>query len=151
MEVKIKEKRSELTQLIRDYSHFQKELWRKIPYLALEADGRRGYSDSCSLAYASGFWPISASCNEGCYEALVDLENGNLVSPDIFSTNGESFYPCPDKGVLKLAFSLDEIDAGKLIKTLEKEIQIQDNNEAKKLREENRKKYGITKLYSRKK
>ncbi len=61
-----------LAEKIRDYSRNQKELWRKVPYLALQADGHGGYSSTYQLAYIHGYWEAGES-------VYVDLENGELI------------------------------------------------------------------------
>ena len=75
----LEELKCELVERIRKYSRSQKEDWRKVPMLALEAEGRTGYSDNRSRAYMQGFWALEESVKDGYYRAYIDLETGDIV------------------------------------------------------------------------
>jgi hypothetical protein len=108
---------------IRDYSRSQKELWRRVPLLALEADGRSGYCDSYSMAYRQGFWPLAAA------PVYVDLASGELL--DAYAASGSIsicdldvpkdsvIKPARNADVLRLAHNPGELDATRLIRSLE--------------------------------
>lgn len=107
----------ELTDFIRDFSKEQKDLWQKVPYLALQADGRSGYSGQYSRAYEQGYWAIKGSTSEGRYTVYVDLETGELV--DAFDPR----KPADNKNVivLALALALKELKAAEIVKKLSDE------------------------------
>jgi len=69
----------EQAKLIRDYVKSQLKLWQKIPYLAVQAQGRErqkgfgGFSDNYNLAYEHGLWRLGAG------NLFVDCENAELV------------------------------------------------------------------------
>jgi hypothetical protein len=100
---------------IRSYSKEQKSFWNQLPYWALEADGRTGFSDSYSRAYRTGYWAVDKSIINGCYTVYVDLENGELVN---------AFDPRKKANaidVLRLAFDLDTLDAASTVEWVKEE------------------------------
>jgi len=114
-------KRRSLVKDICDYSISQKNLWRRVPYLALEADGRTGFGDNYSRAYNGGFWALDGSIVNGGYEVYVHLTTGNLVDA-YFASNSLSvsgvdirkeskLKRAKDSSILGL--DLDELDAQK--------------------------------------
>ncbi len=109
----IKNKRSELIQLIRDYAKSQKDLWQQVPYLALQADGRGGFSDAYGACYHEGYWTIFSSQMHsiGGYSVIVDCETGELVYP-------YKKGPAPDHCLLLI--NIEELDAEKVIAQLKK-------------------------------
>ncbi len=116
---------------IHDYSRSQKELWQRIPLLALEADGRTGFSDNYSRAYHNGFWALEGSVSSGHYSVYVDLATGELVDAysasrsfsvcDIDVPKDSTLKPARNVEVLNLAFNLDELDAQKIVASLEEQ------------------------------
>jgi hypothetical protein len=100
---------------IRAYTRSQKAFWQRVPYLALQADGRDGFSDQYSYAYHYGYWQLSGSASGGYYNVYVDLATGELVNPV------DRKKPAWDEDIAKLVPHLDELDAGKLVKELEDE------------------------------
>ena len=98
---------------IRDYSKSQIKLWQRIPLLALEADGRTGFRGNYSKAYHNGFWALDGSFSDGHYLVYVDLSNGELVDEYVLK-------PARNKEVLQLVFNLEELDAQKIVTSLEK-------------------------------
>lgn len=120
----------QVVETVRDYARSQKKFWQKIPLLALEADGRKGFSDNYSRAYKSGFWALNGSINGGHYSVYVDLATGELVD-SYFASN--SFSVCDsdvpkdstitlarNEDILKLVFNLEELDAKKIVSSLKK-------------------------------
>lgn len=105
---KVKGGMHQVAEEIRRYSREQCGRWRRVPALALEADGRQGYSDQYRMAYSHGFWGIG-----GMY---VDLLSGELVC---FRGFGESVpNPADDATVIALADNLAVLDAKALITRL---------------------------------
>jgi len=113
-ESELNSKAEDLVAKIREFSKSQKELWQKIPYLSLQADGRAGYSDGLSRAYRNGFWELECSLVSGFYQVYVDLETGELVNASSVSARQAS-----DKNVLKIALNLEQLNAQKIITCLE--------------------------------
>lgn len=110
----IAQKRSEMASLIRQYSRSQKELWQQVPYLALQANGRGGFSEHYSRCYSQGYWIISSSSNHsggGFYTVIVNCETGELVYP-------HKKEPASDHFLMNI--SIEELDASKVIKDLKK-------------------------------
>ena len=106
---------------IRNYTTSQKELWQKVPLLALEADGRTGFKDNYSRAYNHGFWALEGSINNGYYSVYVDLATGDLINP--YSSSDQAFEPAGEERVLKLALNLNELDAQRIVTNLEEKAQ----------------------------
>ena len=104
---------------IRNYSTSQKELWQKVPLLALEADGRMGFKDTYARAYNQGFWALEGSVNNGYYSVYVDLATGDLIN--FYASLNQVFEPAGEGSVLKLALNLNELDAKRIVTNLEEE------------------------------
>ncbi len=65
---------------IRKYYYRLVPLLRQIPYLALEADGRGGWSDDLGLAYECCIMPIQQTdIGGGIYEMFIELRSGELI------------------------------------------------------------------------
>ncbi len=102
-----------LVSRVTEFSRRQKALWQKIPFLALSANGRSGYSDQYSRAYGQGYWAVEASVSDGEYCVYVDLETGKLVNAT------DPRRPAKAEDVLRIARSLDQLDAASIVKSLE--------------------------------
>lgn len=110
----IKQVMRNLAERVKRFSENERDLWQKVPYLALQADGRSGYSDQYSRAYDQGFWAIHSSAVNGYYRVYVDLETGRLADPsNLIKT------PC-DEDIITLAAHLDELDAQNIVTELGK-------------------------------
>ena len=96
---------------IRDYARSQRELWRQVPWLALEADGRTGFGEG--IVYRRGYLPV---LTVGYTKLYVDCESGELVR---WSEN--RMPPAEDADVLLLLKGMEELDASGLIDALEAE------------------------------
>lgn len=120
-----------LSERIRYVSCAQKDFWRKIPHLALEADGITGFSDQLATAYSAGYWKLPSSVRNGKYTAAVDLDSGKILDADsIFGTTYDTFHGevhiPPDKlerlasdaDVIQLAFHMNELNADKIANSL---------------------------------
>ena len=148
LEKYLKNTAEDLPDKIREYSQNQKELWRQVPYLALEADLRGSPRQDCQRAYSRGLWEVRNTDLSDYVNTYVNLETGELVN--------ENFRPLKNEEVLSLVFYFDSLNAQKLINRLEKEAKegypgYQKPEEVGKERERIRKLYGITKIYTRKK
>jgi hypothetical protein len=114
----------ELVDGIRQYSLSQNKLWQRVPLLALEADGRTGFSDQHARAYENGYWALESSAKEGRYQIFVDLADGRLVNPEYISPNGSKWKElAQDKIVIQLGFHLHELDASAITCGLELDAQ----------------------------
>jgi hypothetical protein len=104
---RIENTRHRLTTDIREYVRSQQEEWRLVPWLALQADGRGGYSEHHSYAYHHGRWFV----HEFGTGPLIDCASGELVR-----MNGRLLN---DHSVLELANSLNAITAKEVIAQLQ--------------------------------
>ena len=159
----------EIVKDIRDFSVFQKDLWQRVPWLALEADGRTGFLDKYSCAYDSGFWQLDGSIKNGHYQIYIDLATGELI--DAASVSGmplnlrdQEIVISPkengrklarEEGILGLAFHLNELDASMIISDLEREAQKPYGSYYKphaqeEWRNDLREKFGLEEVYTRK-
>lgn len=99
-----------LANKIREFCKSQKDLWKQIPALALNADGRTGWSDDLPMAYHHRFWPIMRLSE---YITLtIDLNKGEL------GLNGYIDRPAADKDIIGLGLMIEKIDASKIIEDL---------------------------------
>lgn len=140
--------REEAAEIVREFSRSQAEEWRKIPALALEADGRTGHSDQYSRAYRSGLWALRSGVRDGWYELFVDCATGDLVNA------GENLDPAPDHAVLRVLQRPEELDAQAIVERLEAEARKEhgsyyDADEKIAWREKTREETGVTSPYVR--
>ena len=138
----------DLPDKIREHSRLQKDLWRQIPYLALEADLRACARKDFQRAYSRGLWKVRNTDLSDYVNTYVNLETGELVN--------NNFRLLKNEEVLSLVFYLDDLNAEELVNRLKKEAKegypgYQKPEEVENHREIIRKRYGITKIYSRKK
>lgn len=70
-----------LPQMIREYAREQADMWRQIPHLALQADGRTGHNERYARAYQRGVWDISPDMGDLYRVAEVDCETGEILRP----------------------------------------------------------------------
>ncbi len=104
--------RKKLAVKIREYVRLQLKSWQRVPWLALQADGRGGYSDDYGKAYKYGLWPIL--CGKGGGTFFIDCMTGEIVH-----NVGEV---ASDDGVISYSVDLDLLDAAKIIARLEKQM-----------------------------
>jgi len=109
----IRQKRRELVSAVRSWVRSQKDLWQRVPYLALQADGRSGHLDKFAHAYYHGYWLLDASINNGYYCVSVDLANGELIDPN------KPTQKASDDSILVLVADIDALDAVKVVAYLE--------------------------------
>lgn len=134
-----------LEESIRDYSRSQVELWQQVPFLAhlveqkyndreerlgrlngYEEDDRRFMQEVAAWGYlgVGEFQEFLYTRNDRIVS--VDLETGKFYGPDPV----DSRKPVSFKDVLALANHLDELNAGKLVAKLKKEVRVQSKSEA---------------------
>ncbi len=137
-----------LAEKIRDYSRNQKELWRKVPYLALQADGHGGYSSTYQLAYIHGYWEAGES-------VYVDLENGELIQYP-YAPWEKQVEASNIKIVSLISPNFDRLNATAIISDLRMTGKCKDSDcvpigfkTVRKWRESLMEEYGIKKDYSR--
>ncbi len=99
---------------IRSYVLSGRNSWRRVPFLALQADGRCGFSGTYQRAYYSGLWSPSCIPNEYGYGIFVDCATGEIV--------GSNCNPVGYRVVLSLLNCLDQLDAVKIIQKLQEEV-----------------------------
>jgi hypothetical protein len=109
--------RAYLVTAVRDFARGQVAEWRKVPHLALEADGRTGFNDNHSRAYRQGVWAVLSSVRDRSYAVYVDLATGELIDAYDFHRNG-CCTPAQDADVLRLASNIDELEAAALVASL---------------------------------
>ena len=98
----------------------QLSLWRRVPWLALEADGRASHDDARCHAFMQGVWPAGEHARVDAAALLIDLRTGEIIRAAPFLTCG--WYQRPDDAeVLGLVGSLASLDAAALIARLEAE------------------------------
>ena len=115
---------------IRDYSKSQKEIWRRVPYLALQAWGVQEYYTTWSLAFKFGLWPLdwSTSKEDTPLSPFVDLATGELVDladevelKTLDYLVQEQLRPAQSYDVLELVEDLGQINSASIITRLENE------------------------------
>ena len=156
LEDRIATNAGDIVEMVREYSRTQNELWRRIPHLALEADGRTGHSETYGLAYSYGYWHLDRE-----YGIHVDLENGELVSSSNIWKGALDTHLLPDEKrlandskVAALIFNLHKLDARAImehLKTVARKPYGSYYNAKKKdvWREETRKIYDVTEIFKR--
>lgn len=132
----------ELVNLTRELSKSQKRIWQQVPFLALQADGRTGYSDQYSRAYRQGYWAVESTVHGGSYSVYVDLETGELVSA--FDPRKEA----RDEEVLMIASNPNQLDAVSLVTEIAKDAErpigsYYNAQEQEKWRQETLKEYNL--------
>lgn len=142
---------------IRAYCKSQVGLWQQVPLLALMADGRDGGMGFYERAYRDGLWAI-----DGCAHltaVFVDCDSGDLVRVQQIQMNRYYLSPAWDDRVLGLANKMGSLDAEHVIAALKKKIDNPlpswisqaDALERERDREERRKRYSVTPIYTRRK
>ena len=149
---------------ISNYSKSQKNLWQKIPLLALEADGISGFNDNYSRAYREGFWALEGSIDENGYSIYVDLSSGELIdaysASKVFSicnlkiSKNSMLEPAQKEKILKLAFNIKELNAQNIVNSLKKESKqpyssYYDSSKQKKWRTKTKTELNLPKKYTR--
>jgi hypothetical protein len=111
---KIRSDRKELVAGVRAYVRAQKEEWRRVPWLALHADGWDGvYSARYQYAYLHGFW-LTGDSNAS---PAIDCATGELVG----LTVGCATLSLSDWNIVGLSGALDKLDAARALRHLEQD------------------------------
>jgi hypothetical protein len=76
---KLNDRLGELADGVRGFSRGQADIWRQLPYLALQGDGTSGYSSFNGKLYEHGLLHVNGD-SAGLYGTFVDCENGNVLS-----------------------------------------------------------------------
>jgi hypothetical protein len=135
---------------IRNYIKSQRRLWRKVPWLALHANGQSGgFRDALQYCYLEGIWGIFVSMGDGHYQyVFVDCDSGEIV-------NSPS-HPETDENVMRLLGYLDNLDAASVIERLEAKARektprsaAKTHGELQEWREEIIERTGLKKIYRR--
>jgi hypothetical protein len=140
--------RKQITKDIRTYVRSQKEEWRRVPWLALQADGRGGYSEHYQYAYSYGLWFVHRMGTR----PVIDCATGELTTPYESS-------PLSDDEVFELGNHLDDLTATLVTRRLHlaasNKIPSWSNQEEfdarAKWRTELAERYKLERLYSREK
>lgn len=117
LEKRVENSLKEISKEVRIYFKKQKDDLQKIPWLALQANGRGGYSSTNQWAYELGLWKIN-------YSIVVDLESGDLLCS---SWNGEKIDLAQDLDLYLLAPSLRGHYAKGIINDLKRQLEYEDN------------------------
>lgn len=136
---------AEYVEGLREYSRSQVELWKKIPWLALQAEGISGFSDEGASRYGSGY--LRLLVENGSYRIFLDLDTGEICS---------SFHPiklASDHDVIKLTPA--DLDAQAYIDELVQEGSrpigsYYNADEIREWRRERAKAHELTERYERK-
>lgn len=147
--------RDALIASIHAYSKSQVELWRKVPWLALQADGRSGAMGSFERAYRDGIWAIDGS--DQISATFVDCDTGALVRLSQRQSNSYQIVPAWDDRVLYLAAKPEKVDASSVIAQLTKKVAApreryiseEEALERDRLRVEFANKHSLTEIYVR--
>lgn len=142
---------------IRSYSHSQKDLWQKVPYLALEVDGKFGFNEIYRLAYEEGYWVLCHNESKPLIvHNLVDLETGDIIQGRSLDSKIPKLASAIELiDLLNSSNSIDELDAQKIIKNLKGIIRehypsYYNPKEQDEWRNRTREELGLEKLYKRK-
>lgn len=141
----------EMVQDIRAYSKSQKDLWRRIPFLAIKAQGHDG-NYHYNKIFSTGYMGLRPSFNErsrgeGHYKVVVDLATGNLL--DGFDIDLGFVRSAKPGDLLALLANLDCLDAQRHVKEFEKKAII--NKSRMSFVHEMAETYGVDELYVRRK
>lgn len=134
----VSELRDTLAATVRKRAHDQVELWKRVPWLSLQADGRTGFGPS---HYLQGYLPVAQTA--GWYTVYVDLDTGDLVN----ASHVEQI--APDSAIMDL-----DIDAEKIVARLEERAQVPhgsyyDVEQQEEWRRRMAEGHGITERYER--
>lgn len=151
----IKAARDATVASVRAYCTSQVDLWRKVPWLALQADGRSGAMGSYERAYYDGLWAIDG--HTIISTTFVDCDTGALVRLMQPQSNRYQIVPAWDDRVLQLATKPGVLTASLAITSLTAKAAAPrasyiSKDEALKrdqLRAEIAHKYSVTEIYTR--
>lgn len=111
--------RGDYIDALRQFCREQKSLWQQVPWMALQADGRTGWSESYARAYKSGYWTIDRVRVHSYYVGFVDLATGELVGIG----PGKSLSTAtPLSGDFVLQVTIKDIDAAHVIGEIQQDV-----------------------------
>ncbi len=128
----------------------QAELWKKVPFLALEANGRSGYSDDWNVAYQHGYWALRDIRTKQTL-AYIDCENGKLRAANECTIENTT----PSKrDLLIILADLKMADAEAVVENLQQQSTRPhssgyDPDQQEEWRKSQREKYGVEETYRR--
>lgn len=134
--------REQLANEVRYYCRSQVAIWRTIPWLVIETEGRGGWSDSSWVA-RYGLYQLDSSA--GCYTMHVDCSDGTLL---------HGLTPATDEQIIKISGNLAMLDAGKIVEYLRRKMnwEYSDGGSPKAhdaAKAQERRKYKVTPEYAR--
>jgi hypothetical protein len=147
----IEGQRACLVTAIRDYAREQVAEWRRVPHLALEAEGRAEHCENRARAYVYGVWAVLGDTRDRRLAVYVDLATGELVDAYDFERN-RVCTPAQDSEVLKIALAIGQLDAYALVAELEAKGRVAYASFYVATRQDEwrdgmRRKHGVTKVY----
>ncbi len=104
-----------------EYSKSQVDLWRKIPLLAWEANGRNGWVKTYELAYVENLWAVIDSSNGGYYRVYINILTGEPIDSFQYFYNNKKILPALHKDLLSC--DLIHFNASKQIEFLEYQLE----------------------------
>lgn len=104
--------RADTADAVREAVRAESMVWALVPSLALESDGRTGYSGLLSTAYRDGLWTVTGVQAHGAYLLWVDCATGELTHGD------EHLRPASDALVIRALERPQELDAIKVVADL---------------------------------
>ena len=146
--------RDELVAQLREYSESQTELWRQVPWLSLQADGRSGGMGFYDRTYRLGLWPVEDGGSS--LAVAVDCNSGRIIFPrqvhNLVTLEAASVVK-----ILQLAVDPARLDAQQVIDYLKKKatqprpsyISAAEALARDKERRALAHRYGLTKIFSR--
>ena len=172
LEKQVEKDAEQLVESIREYSRVQADLWRLVPHLAVEADGRSlpqyphieyesGFTSNLDWerAYTMGYWQLRGERLERFegerFDVYVDLENGELMHSWSVESRYSENEPARIENLLPLADRLEEVlNAEALVEVLSEARQESDSHyrphaKQERTRRELLHKYKIEEVYTR--
>jgi hypothetical protein len=127
------EVQKDIADMIRGYSTSQKDMWRTIPHLWINAHYQRGYRTGvCADPIRSGTLPLhNPPYNGKRLPFSIDLSTGNIGNFRYFDYAEVNGYNIPqtwafrhadDISLCRLADAIEAIDADALVRRLEEDI-----------------------------
>ena len=96
---------------VRAFCRSQASLWQTVPYLALEAQGKGGFSDNLYNCLHTGFWMVTHHGSGGSFVACsIDCATGELAN-QYASIRQERLVLARAEEILPLCSHLDDLDA----------------------------------------
>lgn len=110
--------RQQLIESICDYSTSQVDTWRRVPLLALQADGRDGGMGHYHSAYTSGMWKLYIP-EDRLRHVYVNCGTGGL---NFFCHGDTTYQPLREYRIVLLANHLEHLNAERVVASLKEWI-----------------------------